>query len=226
MALLALWQPSFFCVLCCSSSFIPICCGIRSRSRNNWLHDVNRAYYVRELSVEDSITGTWWLISSPRPWNDVNYFCLLLFFGVFLSLGLIFISFLSLFLLSFCLITLYSHPSLQITVRRQWKHVYDELGGNPSSTSAATCTRRHYERWVIMSGSYIWHIVMHAHVNSLHRLKWVNSFTATSNVLSQCFICNIRTQQNTYWSYLRKVNVHMKSNSGMPTVLACSCNCI
>uniref|UniRef100_A0A3B4AHA1 ARID domain-containing protein n=1 Tax=Periophthalmus magnuspinnatus TaxID=409849 RepID=A0A3B4AHA1_9GOBI len=33
-----------------------------------------------------------------------------------------------------------------ITVRRQWKHVYDELGGNPSSTSAATCTRRHYER--------------------------------------------------------------------------------
>ncbi|CAB1444301.1 unnamed protein product, partial [Pleuronectes platessa] len=32
-----------------------------------------------------------------------------------------------------------------ITVRRQWKHVYDELGGNPSSTSAATCTRRHYE---------------------------------------------------------------------------------
>uniref|UniRef100_A0A3Q2XAR6 ARID domain-containing protein n=1 Tax=Hippocampus comes TaxID=109280 RepID=A0A3Q2XAR6_HIPCM len=33
-----------------------------------------------------------------------------------------------------------------ITARRQWKHVYDELGGNPSSTSAATCTRRHYER--------------------------------------------------------------------------------
>lgn len=69
-------------------------------------------------------------------------------------------------------------------------------------------------------------LLYHAHVNSLHRLKWVNSFTATSNVLSQCFICNIRTQQNTYWSYLRKVNVHMKSNSGMPTVLACSCNCI
>ncbi|MEQ2187781.1 hypothetical protein GOODEAATRI_008182 [Goodea atripinnis] len=37
------------------------------------------------------------------------------------------------------------HPR-EITVRRQWKHVYDELGGNPSSTSAATCTRRHYER--------------------------------------------------------------------------------
>lgn len=37
----------------------------------------------------------------------------------------------------------------QITVRRQWKHVYDELGGNPSSTSAATCTRRHYERLLL-----------------------------------------------------------------------------
>ncbi|KAM4591001.1 AT-rich interactive domain-containing protein 5B [Odontesthes bonariensis] len=36
-----------------------------------------------------------------------------------------------------------------ITVRRQWKHVYDELGGNPSSTSAATCTRRHYERLLL-----------------------------------------------------------------------------
>uniref|UniRef100_A0A2K5I2F1 ARID domain-containing protein n=1 Tax=Colobus angolensis palliatus TaxID=336983 RepID=A0A2K5I2F1_COLAP len=33
-----------------------------------------------------------------------------------------------------------------ITARRQWKHIYDELGGNPGSTSAATCTRRHYER--------------------------------------------------------------------------------
>ncbi|KAL1263999.1 hypothetical protein QQF64_004354, partial [Cirrhinus molitorella] len=32
-----------------------------------------------------------------------------------------------------------------ITARRQWKNVYDELGGNPGSTSAATCTRRHYE---------------------------------------------------------------------------------
>ncbi|XP_069097017.1 AT-rich interactive domain-containing protein 5B isoform X2 [Pleurodeles waltl] len=36
-----------------------------------------------------------------------------------------------------------------ITARRQWKHVYDELGGNPGSTSAATCTRRHYERLIL-----------------------------------------------------------------------------
>ncbi|XP_018616667.2 AT-rich interactive domain-containing protein 5B isoform X1 [Scleropages formosus] len=37
----------------------------------------------------------------------------------------------------------------QITARRQWKNVYDELGGNPGSTSAATCTRRHYERLIL-----------------------------------------------------------------------------
>ncbi|KAM6951076.1 AT-rich interactive domain-containing protein 5B [Aplochiton taeniatus] len=37
----------------------------------------------------------------------------------------------------------------KITARRQWKHVYDQLGGNPGSTSAATCTRRHYERLIL-----------------------------------------------------------------------------
>ncbi|XP_014814980.1 PREDICTED: AT-rich interactive domain-containing protein 5A [Calidris pugnax] len=36
--------------------------------------------------------------------------------------------------------------SHQVTGRRLWKNVYDELGGSPGSTSAATCTRRHYER--------------------------------------------------------------------------------
>lgn len=36
---------------------------------------------------------------------------------------------------------------LQVTGRRLWKNVYDELGGSPGSTSAATCTRRHYERY-------------------------------------------------------------------------------
>jgi hypothetical protein len=39
------------------------------------------------------------------------------------------------------------HPHLQVTARRLWKSVYDDLGGSPGSTSAATCTRRHYERW-------------------------------------------------------------------------------
>ncbi|XP_070689954.1 AT-rich interactive domain-containing protein 5A [Pempheris klunzingeri] len=36
-----------------------------------------------------------------------------------------------------------------VTVRRLWKKVYDELGGSPGSTSAATCTRRHYEKLVL-----------------------------------------------------------------------------
>lgn len=30
--------------------------------------------------------------------------------------------------------------------KKAWKSVYDDLGGNPLNTSAATCTRRHYER--------------------------------------------------------------------------------
>ncbi|KAM6442581.1 AT-rich interactive domain-containing protein 5B isoform 3-T5 [Liasis olivaceus] len=42
-----------------------------------------------------------------------------------------------------------------ITARRQWKHIYDELGGNPGSTSAATCTRRHYERLILPYERYI-----------------------------------------------------------------------
>ncbi|XP_040052415.2 AT-rich interactive domain-containing protein 5A isoform X1 [Gasterosteus aculeatus] len=36
-----------------------------------------------------------------------------------------------------------------VTARRLWKKVYDELGGSPGSTSAATCTRRHYEKRVL-----------------------------------------------------------------------------
>ncbi|XP_078808906.1 AT-rich interactive domain-containing protein 5A isoform X2 [Oryzias latipes] len=39
--------------------------------------------------------------------------------------------------------------SKQVTARRLWKKVYDELGGSPGSTSAATCTRRHYEKLVL-----------------------------------------------------------------------------
>lgn len=36
-----------------------------------------------------------------------------------------------------------------VTARRLWKRVYDELGGSPGSTSAATCTRKHYERLIL-----------------------------------------------------------------------------
>ncbi|XP_041948517.1 histone-lysine N-methyltransferase 2D isoform X4 [Alosa sapidissima] len=36
-----------------------------------------------------------------------------------------------------------------VTTQRMWKAVYNELGGSPGSTSAATCTRRHYERLML-----------------------------------------------------------------------------
>ena len=32
------------------------------------------------------------------------------------------------------------------TKKKTWKMIYDDLGGNPVNTSAATCTRKHYER--------------------------------------------------------------------------------
>uniref|UniRef100_T1KRQ2 ARID domain-containing protein n=1 Tax=Tetranychus urticae TaxID=32264 RepID=T1KRQ2_TETUR len=37
----------------------------------------------------------------------------------------------------------------RITKQRIWKIVYDRLGGDPRSTSAATCTRRHFERLLL-----------------------------------------------------------------------------
>ncbi|KAF6722959.1 AT-rich interactive domain-containing protein 5B [Oryzias melastigma] len=37
----------------------------------------------------------------------------------------------------------------QVTSHQLWKQVYNVLGGNPRSTSAATCTRRHYERLLL-----------------------------------------------------------------------------
>nr|CAB3262997.1 uncharacterized protein LOC100186329 [Phallusia mammillata] len=36
-----------------------------------------------------------------------------------------------------------------VTAKRLWKHVYDRMGGNPSCTSAATCTRKHFERLLL-----------------------------------------------------------------------------
>ncbi|XP_077050248.1 AT-rich interaction domain 6 [Siphateles boraxobius] len=37
----------------------------------------------------------------------------------------------------------------QVTTQQLWKKVYNILGGNPRSTSAATCTRRHYEKLLL-----------------------------------------------------------------------------
>ncbi|KPP73539.1 hypothetical protein Z043_107371 [Scleropages formosus] len=43
----------------------------------------------------------------------------------------------------------------QVTAHQLWKQVYNELGGNPRSTSAATCTRRHYEKLIL---PFEWHL--------------------------------------------------------------------
>uniref|UniRef100_A0AAY4ETC4 ARID domain-containing protein n=1 Tax=Denticeps clupeoides TaxID=299321 RepID=A0AAY4ETC4_9TELE len=37
----------------------------------------------------------------------------------------------------------------QVSSQQLWKKVYNVLGGNPRSTSAATCTRRHYEKLLL-----------------------------------------------------------------------------
>ncbi|MBN3280888.1 ARI5B protein, partial [Polyodon spathula] len=42
-----------------------------------------------------------------------------------------------------------------VTEQKLWKHVYNELGGSPGSTSAATCTRRHYERLILAYDRYL-----------------------------------------------------------------------
>jgi len=39
--------------------------------------------------------------------------------------------------------------------KKSWKSVYDELGGNPQNTSAATCTRRHYEKFLLSYEKYL-----------------------------------------------------------------------
>ncbi|XP_076844997.1 AT-rich interaction domain 6 [Brachyhypopomus gauderio] len=43
----------------------------------------------------------------------------------------------------------------QVTAQQLWKKVYNILGGNPRSTSAATCTRRHYEKLLL---AYEYHL--------------------------------------------------------------------
>ncbi|KAJ8404499.1 hypothetical protein AAFF_G00337660 [Aldrovandia affinis] len=43
----------------------------------------------------------------------------------------------------------------QVTAHQLWKQVYNKLGGNPRSTSAATCTRRHYEKLILPYECYL-----------------------------------------------------------------------
>lgn len=37
----------------------------------------------------------------------------------------------------------------KVTEGRHWKHIYDQMGGHPGNTSAATCTRRIYEKLLL-----------------------------------------------------------------------------
>ncbi|XP_029024108.1 AT-rich interaction domain 6 [Betta splendens] len=48
----------------------------------------------------------------------------------------------------------------QVTAQQLWKQVYNTLGGNPRSTSAATCTRRHYEKLLLPYECHVKGIMM------------------------------------------------------------------
>ncbi|XP_070707186.1 AT-rich interaction domain 6 [Pempheris klunzingeri] len=48
----------------------------------------------------------------------------------------------------------------QVTAQQMWKQVYNMLGGNPRSTSAATCTRRHYEKLLLPYECHVKGILM------------------------------------------------------------------
>lgn len=50
----------------------------------------------------------------------------------------------------------------QVTSQQLWKQVYNTLGGNPRSTSAATCTRRHYEKLLLPYECHVKGILMSA----------------------------------------------------------------
>ncbi|XP_071322803.1 AT-rich interaction domain 6 isoform X2 [Trachinotus anak] len=50
----------------------------------------------------------------------------------------------------------------QVTSQQLWKQVYNRLGGNPRSTSAATCTRRHYEKLLLPYECHLKGILMNA----------------------------------------------------------------
>ena len=54
----------------------------------------------------------------------------------------------------------------KVCEKKLWKGLYDKLGGNPGNTSAATCTRRHYEKWVPVYASCLNTAQLRAHLLS------------------------------------------------------------
>lgn len=63
--------------------------------------------------------------------------------------------------------------------RRLWKNIYDTLGGNPTNTSAATCTRRHYERLILPFERYL------TRKNSYKTRETTNGFSILENQWSE-----------------------------------------
>lgn len=99
------------------------------------------------------------------------------------------------------------YPALfQVTSQQLWKQVYNMLGGNPRSTSAATCTRRHYEKWVKQC---VW--ICRAECG------WYVSVTDLSDRCVICAGCCYHT--NATWKayrWMSCLNIS-QSNSPMPT---------
>lgn len=180
-----------------------ICCGITGYSRNNWLHDVNRTYCVRELSVEDSKAETS-LYRNSQAATSV----LLIFFGTHSSSHSFFSFPQSVFISSpfsasfFCLLVsslcLLIHPN-----RSQSADSGSMCMMNWAGTPAAQVLPR--VRGDTTRGELLCSAVTHdtlllfIHIwNSLHRPQGLNSPTSASNVISQWFIHNIRTLQDKY----------------------------
>lgn len=149
---------SRLCWLCGRREFCVLCCSLSSAMGWGVVAGTTGCMMLTELIVlENWVLRIQWLEHhySVTPQDltmmSTSYILYCLFFLPLYSSHVSLILFSCLrqplpLSISLWLFTLSSSPSHQITVRRQWKHVYDELGGNPSSTSAATCTRRHYER--------------------------------------------------------------------------------
>uniref|UniRef100_A0A3Q1AU45 ARID domain-containing protein n=1 Tax=Amphiprion ocellaris TaxID=80972 RepID=A0A3Q1AU45_AMPOC len=62
----------------------------------------------------------------------------------------------------------------QVTSQQLWKQVYNTLGGNPRSTSAATCTRRHYEKLLLPYECHVKGILMSSFIRTLFLQRLMN----------------------------------------------------
>ncbi|XP_013774658.1 uncharacterized protein LOC106459575 isoform X2 [Limulus polyphemus] len=84
----------------------------------------------------------------------------------------------------------------KITSKKLWKNIYDELGGNPESTSAATCTRRHYERLLLPFEIYMKGTEDSMFSNALSKKKKVES-TKKNHIINTTNRNNAREELET-----------------------------